>query len=71
MASFTGSLPSPNLTENPNFQKTIGEMERVSGVKKDISNKTTLGIPNSILVMGTIIIVGAVAYKVYTKYKQK
>ena len=71
MASFTGSLPSPNLSENPKYQKTIEEMERLGGVKKDISKKTTLGIPNSILVTGTIIILGAVAYKVYTKYKQK
>jgi hypothetical protein len=71
MASFNGSLPSPNLSNNPNFQKTIGEMDAIGGVKKDISKKTTLGIPNSMLVMGTIIILGAVAYKVYTKYKQK
>ena len=71
MASFTGSLPSPNLSNNPNFQKTIAEMEVLGGVKKDISKKTTLGIPNSVLVIGTIIILGAVAYKVYIKYKQK
>ncbi len=71
MASCTGSLPSPNLENNPKFKKTVEEMEDRGGVKKDISKKTTLGIPNSILVMGTIIILGAVAYKVYTKYKQK
>jgi hypothetical protein len=47
------------------------ELESKSGVKKEISNKTTFGIPNSVLAIGTIILVGAIAYKVYSKYKQK
>lgn len=71
MASFSGALPSPNLSDSASFRKTIEEMESKSGVKKDISNKTTFGIPNSVIVIGTIILVGAIAYKVYAKYKQK
>jgi uncharacterized membrane protein YebE (DUF533 family) len=47
------------------------ELEGRAGVKKDISRKTTFGIPNSVLVIGSIILVSAIAYKVYSKYKKK
>lgn len=70
MASFSGSLPAPNLSDSASFKKTVEEMNAKGGFKKDVSKKTTLGIPNSILVMGTVIILGAIAYKVYTKYKK-
>jgi hypothetical protein len=71
MASFTGSIPTPNLSDNPRFRETIEEMEGRGGVKKDISKKTTLGIPNSVIVIGLVIILGTISYKVYTKYKSK
>ena len=71
MLSFSGALPSPNLSDSASFKKTMEELESKSGVKKEISNKTTFGIPNSVLAIGTIILVGAIAYKVYSKYKQK
>lgn len=71
MASFSGALPPPKFGDTTSLDKTKEEMQKIGGFKTDVSRKTTFGIPNSIIVLGSIIIVGAIAFKVYSKYKQK
>jgi hypothetical protein len=66
MASFDGiSIPKIDIRDNPNFQQTQREMQIKSGYKSDSEQKTTLGIKNFVLVIGALIIVGAIGYKIY------
>lgn len=67
MSSFDGFVPK--LQDSASFQKTKSEMSKESVIKKDISNKTILGINKYVIVLGGIIILGAVAYKIYQKNK--
>lgn len=70
MASFDGvKIPSPNLSDSASFQQTQKELLAKSGYKSDISNKTTFGIPKYVLVLGGVLIVGAIAYKIYKTRK--
>lgn len=70
MASFDGvKIPSPSLSDSALFQQTQKELSEKSGYKSDISNKTTFGIPSYVLVLGGILIVGAIAYKIYKTKK--
>jgi hypothetical protein len=71
MLSFGGTLPPPNLSDSPSFQRTKEELERKANVKDDINPNRTFGIPNSVLIIGIVVILGTIGYKVYTKMKQK
>jgi hypothetical protein len=67
MASFDGLIPK--LQDTASYQRTKSEMNKDGVVKKDISNKTILGINKYVIVLGGIIILGAVAYRIYQKNK--
>ena len=69
MASFGGVSPKDSLTTDKSFLETKQKMIQEGGYKTDTSNKTTFGIKNYILVLGGIIIVSAIAYKIYKKNK--
>ncbi len=66
MASFDGALPSPSTDS---IQKTIKEMQTKGGYKTETSDKTVLGINKYLLILGGVIIVGAIGYKIYKKNK--
>lgn len=72
MSSFNGlsSIPNINLGENPSFKKTMQEIAKKSGYTEEVSNKTVLGINKYVLLVGALIVVGAVGYKIYKKYNK-
>jgi hypothetical protein len=67
MSSFDGvSIPKKiDIRDSTNFQQTQKEMQQRGGYKSDSEQKTTLGIKNYVLVIGAIIIIGAIGYKIY------
>jgi hypothetical protein len=69
MASFGGVSPKDSLTSDKSFLETKQKMSEEGGYKTDTPNKTTFGIKNYILVLGGLIIVSAIAYKIYKKNK--
>ena len=70
MASFSG-IPSPSdsIKNDPSYQNTIKKITRESGYQTEISDNTIFGINKYVLYMGGLLIVGAIAYKIYTKNK--
>lgn len=71
MASFDGKIPtSLNLRDSVSYQQTQKELEVKGGFKTDISNKTILGINKNIVIVGGILLVGAIAFKVYQLKKK-
>jgi hypothetical protein len=44
-------------------------MRGIGGYKTESKNKSTFGIPNYVIIMGGVLIVGAIAYKIYQKNK--
>lgn len=69
MASFDGVSPKDSLKSDKSFLETKQKLSDVGGYQTDTSNKTTFGIKNYILVLGGLIIVSAIAYKIYQKNK--
>jgi hypothetical protein len=69
MASFDG-IPAPKLQDSTSFKKTQDEMLKAGGFQSEVSKKTFLGIQNKYLWIGGLIIVGAIGYKLYKKYKK-
>lgn len=69
MASFDGISPKDSIKYDKSFLETKQKLSDVGGYKSDTSNKTTFGIKNYILVLGGLIIVSAIAYKIYKKNK--
>ena len=65
--SFDGvSIPKKiDMRDSTNFQQTQKEMQQKGGYKSDSEQTSTLGIKNYILVIGALIIVGAIGYKIY------
>lgn len=69
MASFDGFV-APKLSVDTSGLKTAQEkMQGIGGYKTETKNKSTFGIPNYVLIMGGVLIVGAIAYKLYQKNK--
>jgi LPXTG-motif cell wall-anchored protein len=69
MASFDG-IKAPNLNDSALYKKTINEMAKVGGYKETTSGKTTFGINNNVLLVGGLLIVGAIGFVVYKKIKK-
>jgi hypothetical protein len=70
MSSFDGvKIPSPSLQDSASYNQTLNEINKVVGFKTDISKKTTLGIPTYLFIVGGLIIVGAIGYKIYKSKK--
>jgi hypothetical protein len=61
----------PPLKDNPMFQKTMSDLKKASGFKEDVSGKTTFGINKKLLIVASLIIVGAIGYKIYQIKKGK
>jgi hypothetical protein len=70
MASFSGDIKPPSLQDSTSFEKTKKEMGGVGGYKETISNKTIFGINKYIIIVGGVLIVSAIAYKIYKNRKQ-
>ena len=74
MSSFDGmvipQVKAPNLKDDLMFKKTQEEMIKLSDYKENTSGKTTLGINQKVLIVGALIVLGAVGYKIYKKYKK-
>lgn len=58
-----------NKPLNESIQKTLEVMKKNSGLKQDISNKTIFGINQNVVIVGGIIVLGAIAYKIYQNRK--
>jgi CHASE3 domain sensor protein len=58
-----------NKPLNDSIQKTLEAMKKDSGLKEDISNKTIFGINQNVIIVGGVIILGAIAYKFYQSRK--
>ena len=72
MASFDGlNIPSPaqQLLQSEGYKQTVNQITNVSGYKTQTSGKTVFGINKTVIIIAGIIIVGAVAYKIYQKNK--
>jgi hypothetical protein len=69
MSSFDGaegiSIRSDSLT------KAREELSKRGGLKEDISQNTVFGIPKTVLVVGAVIVLAAVSYKLYKIYQKK
>lgn len=68
MASFDGGLPTP-VVDKSNIQNALKDLQTKGGYKTETSNKTIFGINKYVLVLGGLIIVGAIGYKIYKKNK--
>jgi hypothetical protein len=66
MASFDGVLPSPTTD---NIQNATKELQTKGGYKTELSNKTVFGINKYLLILGGVVIVGAIGYQIYKKNK--
>ncbi len=62
---FIGNKP---LTDS--IQKTLDSMRGELPVKTEITNTTLLGINKTVVIVGVVIIVAAVGYKIYTARKK-
>tara|TARA_R110000868_G_scaffold101361_4_gene279081 strand:+ start:1039 stop:1335 length:297 start_codon:yes stop_codon:yes gene_type:complete len=70
MASFNGiPRPSDSLKNDPSYQNTQKTITKESGYQTDISDDTIFGINKYVVYMGGLLIVGAIAYKIYAKKK--
>ena len=71
MLSLDGlSFPKKiELSDSASFQQTQKEMRERGGYKSDSEQTSTLGIKNYILVLGALVIVGAIGYKIYKNKK--
>lgn len=67
MASFDG-YPSIKL-DTSSLDKAKQELLAKGGMKSEISGNKTLGIPNYVLVIGGLLIVSAIGYKIYKNRK--
>lgn len=68
MASFDGALPTP-IVDKSNIENALKDMQTKGGYQTETSNKTVFGINKYVLVLGGLIIVGAIGYKIYKKNK--
>jgi len=69
MASFDGTKIPPPTLDLSSLDKAKSELLTKGGLKTNVSNKTSLGIPNYVFLIGGIILVGGIAYKVYKNRK--
>jgi len=67
MASFDG-YPSIKLDVSA-LEKAKADLLTKGGLKTNTSTKTFLGIPNYVFIIGGLIIIGGIAYKVYKNRK--
>jgi hypothetical protein len=58
-----------NTQLNANIQSTLSKIQGAEGFKPEISNKTIFGINKNAILVGGLIIVGAIAYKIYKNVK--
>ena len=70
-SSYDGSeapvIPNVPLTDSIN--KAIKDMRQVGGYKTEISKNKTFGIPNAVIIVAGVIIIGAIVYTQYKKQK--
>ena len=65
MASF--AMETPSLQDSTSYQ---GLKTQMQGVKTELSGKTVLGINKYALIVGSLIIVSAIAFQIYKKQKK-
>ena len=58
-----------NTQLNANIQSTLNDIKGKDGYKPQISNKTIFGINKNAIMIGGLIIVSAIAYKIYKNVK--
>lgn len=67
MASFDGTIPK--LSDTAQYQKTLEEMRKKSGLQTELKGKNIFGINYKVFLVSGAIILGVVAYKLYKKNK--
>lgn len=73
MASFDGiTIPNPSeqIKQSSSYQETQRKISELSGYKTDISGKTVFGINKNVILVGGVIILTAIGFKLYQKYKK-
>jgi hypothetical protein len=70
MASFDGMPTKLTMEGTDNLKSAREELLKKSGYQTDISNKTIFGINKYVIIIGGIIIVGAIGYKIYQNRKK-
>ncbi len=58
-----------NVPLNDSVQSAINSAVKQSGLKKEIDKGKTFGISNTVLIVASVVIVGAIVYSVYAKEK--
>jgi hypothetical protein len=69
MASFDGFVAPKLEIDTSGLKMAQDKMRGIGGYKTESKNKSTFGIPNYVIIMGGVLIVGAIAYKIYQKNK--
>lgn len=69
MASFDG-IPAPKIDTKEAFKKAEDEISRISNYQTKTTGKTFLGIQNTYIWIGALILVSAVGYKIYKNYNK-
>jgi len=67
MASFTS--PTELLHKSSGYKDTLSKVQPEAIVKTELSGKTVFGINKNVLIIGGILIVVAIGYKIYQKNK--
>lgn len=60
----------PNEKLNSQIKDTINQIRRGAGYKSVSNKNTVFGLNQTILVVAGLIIVGAIGYQIYKKYKK-
>jgi hypothetical protein len=70
MASFDGlSATKEKVVGTSLFEKAKADMKLKGGYKEEISTQNVLGINKYVLVVGAILVVSAIGYKLYKRKK--
>lgn len=72
-ANFNGSEGSgfiPNVPLQNKVSETLDQIQRDVGFKTDVSKNKVFGLDKRVLIVAGIIIVGAIGFKIYQKYKK-
>jgi len=60
----------PNVPLQGKINETLDEIRRDTGFKTQVSKNKVFGINKTVLIIAGVLVVGAIGYKIYKKYKK-
>lgn len=60
----------PNVKLKNKIEETISQIKKDAGYKTEVKRNTVFGLNQTIIIIAGVIIVGAVGYQIYKKYKK-